>query len=411
MANSVITPTIFAKEATMILNNELQMAKQVYRGLESDFGNAVNGYEPGDTIKMRKPTDFTVRDGATASNQDVTEGSVSLTVNKQKGVDFSFTSKELTLDIKDISDRVIKPAMIQLANQVDRDLMALYASVPNWVGTPGQTINSFADFAKGPERLDELAVPQDRVAALSPSDNWGLVGAQSGLYIQNAANEAYRKGSLGMLAGVDTFMSQNIPTHVVGQQGGTPLVNGAGQVSAYSAVKDTNTQNLVTDGWTAAAANRLKAGDIITIAGVNAVNPVTKADLGFLRQSVVTADAASDGSGNATLVISPPFITSGAFQNCSAAPADNAAITVLGSGSSSHKQNLIFHRNAFGLAMVPMVAPPGAVDVARQSFQGTSVRVIPYYTGSTDTSAWRLDILYGVKALDPRLATRISGTA
>ena len=410
MANTFITPTIFAKEATMILNNELVMAKKVYRGLESDFGNAVNGYEPGDTISMRRPTDFTVRDGATASNQDVTEGKVALVVDKQKGVDFSFTSKELTLNIKELSERVIKPAMIQLANQVDRDLAALYSSVPNWVGTPGQTINSFADFAKGPERLDELAVPADRAAVLSPADNWGLVGSQTSLYIQGAANSAYRKGDLGEIAGVSTAMSQNVATHTVGTKAGTPLVNGAAQNTAYSTNMNTNTQSLITDGWTASSAI-LKAGDVITIANVNAVNPVTKVDLGFVRQFVVTADSTADGTGNATLTISPPIITSGAFQNCSAAPADNAAITVAGTASTAYRQNLVFHKNAFGLAMVPLVAPPGAVDVARESLEGTSVRVIPYYTGSTDVSAWRLDILYGVKALDPRLATRLSGTA
>lgn len=412
MSNSVITPTIFAKEATAILNNELVMAKQVYRGLESDFGNSINGYEPGDTIKMRKPTDFTVRDGATASNQDVVEGSVSLTVDKQKGVDFSFTSKELTLNIKDISERVIRPAMIQLANQIDADLMALYKNIPSWVGTPGQTINSFADFAAGPQRLDELAVPADRVATLSPADNWGLVGSQTALYIQGAAQDAYRKGSLGMIAGVDTYMSQNVPTHTVGVATGTPLVNGASQTSAYVDVKDTGTQTLNTDGWTNSTTGILKAGDVITIAGVNAVNPVTKADTGFLRQFVVTADANSGATtGPAALTISPPIITSGAFQNCTAAPADNAAITVLGTGGTGYRQNMVFNRNAFGLAMVPMVSPPGAVDVARESFQGTSVRVIPYYTGSTDVSAWRLDVLYGVKTLDRRLATRLSGAA
>lgn len=413
MPNSVITPTIFAKEATAILNNELVMAKQVYRGLESDFGNSINGYEPGDTISMRKPTDFTVRDGATASNQDVVEGKVALTVDKQKGVDFSFTSKELTLNIKDLSERVIKPAMVQLANQVDRDLSALYSSVPNWVGTPGQTINSFADFARGPERLDELAVPQGRSAVLSPSDNWGLVGSQTNLYIQGAANSAYRKGSLGEIAGVDTMMSQNVQTHTVGAHGGTPLVAGANQTSAYTDVKDTNQQALLTDGWTVSTTGLLKAGDVITIAGVNAVNPVTKANLGIPRQFTLVSDVNTDATvgGPATLTISPAIITSGAFQNCSAAPADNAAITVLGTASTGYRQNMVFNRNAFALAMVPLILPQGAVNAARESHEGTSVRVIPYYTGGTDVSAWRLDILYGVKTLDPRLATRLSGTA
>jgi hypothetical protein len=71
----------------------------------------------------------------------------------------------------------------------------------------------------------------------------------------------------------------------------------------------------------------------------------------------------------------------------------------------------VFHKNAFALAIVPMVSPPGAIDVARESYKGTSVRLIPFYNGSSDVSTMRLDVLYGYKALDPRLATRISGTA
>ena len=72
---------------------------------------------------------------------------------------------------------------------------------------------------------------------------------------------------------------------------------------------------------------------------------------------------------------------------------------------------MVFHKNAFALVMVPMVKPPGAVDVARKSHKGISVRVIPDYDGTNDVTLWRLDVLYGVKAIDPRLATRLSGTA
>jgi hypothetical protein len=39
-----------------------------------------------------------------------------------------------------------------------------------------------------------------------------------------------------------------------------------------------------------------------------------------------------------------------------------------------------------------------------------SVRVVPYYDGVNDVSNYRLDVLFGVKAIDPRLAVRISGT-
>lgn len=414
MANSVLTIDTIATAAVAILDNELVMAKQVYRGLESEFTNKVNGYEVGDTVSMRRPTDFTVRDGATASNQDVTEGKISLQVNKQKGIDFGFTSKELTLSITELSDRVIKPAMVQLANQIDRDLMALYQRVPNWVGTPGQTVNSYADFAKAPERLDEYAVPSSgRSAVLSPSDHWGLLGSQTSLYIQDAAKGAYRNGSLGMIGGIDTYMAQNVPTHTVGVATGTPKVNGASQNVTYASVADGDfTQSLVTDGWTNSTTGILKAGDVITISGVYAVNPVTKATLPFLKQFTVTADANSGAStGPATLTIYPAIIASGAFQNVSAAPADDADIVVLGTGGTGYRQNMVFHKNAFALAMVPLIEPPGAVQVSRKSYKGTSVRLIPTYDGTNDKSNFRLDVLYGCKAVDPRLATRLSGTA
>lgn len=413
MANTTLTPDTIATAAVTVLDNELVMAKKVYRGYEADFSKKVNGYEVGETVSVRRPTDFTVRDGATASSQDVVEGKFAVTVDKFKGIDFEFSSQDLTLNIKDLTERVIKPAMVQLANQIDSDLMALYAKVPSWVGTPGQTINSYTDFAKGPERMDEMANPTDgRCSVLSPADHWGLLGSQTGLYIQDAAKGAYRKGSLGMIGGVDTYMAQNVPTHTVGVATGTPLVNGAGQNVTYATSKDTNSQSLITDGWTNSTTGILKAGDVFTIAGVYAVNSVTKATLPFLKQFVVLADADSGSStGPATLSISPAIITSGAFQTCSAAPADNAAITVMGTGGTGYRQNMVFNKNAFSLVSVPLVAPPGAVEVARKSYKGTNVRVIPFYDGTNDVSKWRLDVLYGATAVDTRLAHRISGTA
>ncbi|MCZ7480554.1 P22 phage major capsid protein family protein [Rhizobium rhizogenes] len=412
MANTVKTVSMIAKEAVMILENNLVMAKQVHRGYDEEYAQNPNGYKIGTTITIRKPTDFTVRDGAVASNQDVTEGSTTLVVNKQKGIDFQFTSQELTLSMNQLSERVIQPAMVQLANQIDRDLMGLYQSVPSWVGTPGNVVNSYADFAKAPERLDEFAVPMaNRSAVLSPSDNWGLLGAQTGLYITDAAKGAYRSGSLGEIGGVDTFQAQNVPTHVVGVATGTPLVNGANQDVTYDTVKDTGTQSLITDGWTNSTNGILKAGDVFTIAGVFAVNSVTKATLPFLRQFSVVADVNSGAStGPATLTIMPPIIASGAQQTVSAAPADNAAITVLGTGGTGYRQNLVFHKNAFALVTVPMEKPEGAVNVSRQTYKGINVRLVPYYDGTNDISKWRLDVLYGVKAIDPRLATRLSGT-
>ena len=413
MANTTLTADIIAKEAIMILDNELVMAKKVFRGYENEFDKSVNGYKVGETISIRKPTDFTVRDGAVMATQDVVEGKTTITVDKRKGIDFKFTSQDLTLKIGELSERVIKPAMIQLANQIDADLMALYKDVPSWVGTPTPPINSYADFAKGPERMDEYANPTDgRCAVLSPADHWGLLGSQTALYMQDVAKGAYRKGSLGEIGGVDTYMSQNVPTHTVGSAATASAVAdaaaGSGVLSTtYEATKDTGYMYLSTDGWDAST---LKQGDILELSNVYAVNPVTKATLAFRKQFVVLEDTVT-AAGDTAIKIAPPIIPTGAFKNVSAVPVDcTTTIAKVGTGGTGYRQNMMFHKNAFALVSVPLISPPGAVEVARQSYKGTNVRVIPVYDGVNDESAWRLDILYGVKTLDARLAHRISGT-
>lgn len=412
MANRNLTADVIAKEAVAILENECVMGGLVHRGYEEEFANGVNGYTKGDTISIKRPVDFTVRDGAVAAVQDAQEGKFSLTVDKQKGVDFKFTSKELTLNIKELSERVIKPAMVQLANQIDRDVHALYKDVWNWVGTPGQNVDAFADFAKAPERLDLSGVPMDsRYAVLSPTDEYAMLGSQTALYMQDVAKGAYRESSLGRIAKIDTYSSQNVQTHTVGTRDNTtPLVKGT-QSTTWASTRDTGTMSLNTDGHDASVT--IKQGDVFTISGVYAVNPVTKATLPFLQQFVVKADATADGTttNTTTLTISPPIITSGAYQTVSAAAADDATITFVGAtASGAYAQNLVFHKNAFSLVTVPMVAPPGAMDVGRRSYKGYNVRIIPVYDGINDHSMWRCDVLYGVKTVDARLATRLSGT-
>ena len=229
----------------------------------------------------------------------------------------------MTLSVSDFSDRFLKGAMIQLANSVDMKLAALYKNVWNWVGTPASVISTYAAYGRGPQRLDEMAVPAgERVGALSPADTWGLIPSVAGLYIADSAKSALQKAKLPMLGNTDLYSSQNIQTHTVGPLGGSPLVNGAAQNVTYDG---SNAQSLITDGWTAAAAARVKKGDVFTVAGVFAVNPVTRG-APYLQQFVINATAVRT-AGNLTLNISPAIITSGAYQTVSAALADNAVMT------------------------------------------------------------------------------------
>lgn len=414
MANRALTADVICKEALLMLENELGVLNTFYRAHEDEFSSEVNGYKKGATVSIRRPADFVVRTGAVMNTQDVLEGKVALTVDKQVGVDFQFSSTDLTLSISDLSERVIKPAMSTIVNEVARDCFdTFYKGVYNWVGTPGQVINAFADFSKGPERLDEMAVPtSQRMACLSPADHWGMLGQQTALYIQGAANSAYRDANLGMIGGVDTYMSQVVPTHTNGAAvDTTALTDGNSQEVTYDTAKDTWTQTLLTDGW---GTNQvLKAGTVITIAGVYMVNPKTKASTGIEQNFVVMADITTDGtsSNNSDFVISPPIITSGPHQTVTySGNFDGKQITVKGSVSTGYKQNLVYHKNSFALAMVPLEMPQGANNGSRRSYKGLSARVIPIYDGINDVSKWRLDMLYGRKVIDPRLATRLSGT-
>ena len=208
------------------------------------------------------------------------------------------------------------------------------------------------------------------------------------------------------------MMSQVVPAHTVGTATGTPAVNGASQNVTYDTAKNTWTQTLATDGWTNSVTGIVKAGDVFTIAGVYMVNAKTKASTGILQQFVVTADANSGAStGPASLTIAPPIITSGAHQTVNAAPADDALITVVGTGGTAYRQNMAFHKNAMALAIVPMEMPAAAYGGTRQSYKNISVRLIPTYDAANDISKWRMDILYGRKLIDPRVVTRFAGTA
>ena len=413
MANTTLTADVVAKEALLMLENELGVLDTFHRAHEDEFKTEVNGFKKGSVIRIRRPADFTVRSGATMDLQDAIEGRTTLTVDTQIGVDFSFTSSDLTLSITKLSERFIKPAMSSIVNNMAKTCMeSFYQGVYNWAGTPGETINSFADFAKGAERLDLMAVPTDmRCAALHPQDHWGLLGSQTALYITDAAKGAYRDGSLGRIGGVQTYMSQVMPTHTTGARDDTTPITAAAsgdQSVSYDTAKNTWSQDLVTTGFDAAT---ITAGDVFTIADLYMVNPKTKASTGILQQFVVLTAITADGTD--TLSISPPIITSGPHQTVVLSTgtfASNALVNV-GTASTAYRQNMMYHKNAFGLAIVPMELPPGAYGAARQSYKGFSVRVIPVYDGVNDVSKWRLDLLYGKTVLDPRLATRVSGTA
>jgi hypothetical protein len=414
MANRQLTADVIAKEALAILDNELGWLGRIHRAYEDEWSSEVNGYKKGDTISIRRPADLTVTDGATMNLQDVIEGKITMVVNQQKHVAFSLSSSDLTLKIDDLSERVIKPAVMNLVNHVANDVLDVgYEGMWNWVGTPVASIDSFSDFYAGVQRLNEMGVPMDsRIGILSPADHAGLVKNLTGLYMTGPATEAYRKGELGNVGGVDVYMSQVTPTHTTGSRtNSTPLTDGNSQEVTFDTAKDTYTQTIITDGWGSSVT--IAAGDTFTIDGVYMVNPRTKVSTGILQQFVsTTAVTANETTSNdTTLTISPPIIVTGANQTVTySGNFDGRTILNTGTASTAYRQNLLFHKNAIGLAMVPLAMPEGAVNGSRKSHKGLSIRVLPIYDGINDVSKWRMDILYARKCIDGRLGVRLSGT-
>lgn len=409
--NTLLTNDIILKEAMMHLDNECVISKLVNRDFDPNFGGETKN---GETIRLARPIRGVVREGATMVPQDITEGRETLAITAQIGADLEFTSRDLTLSVDKFSERIIKPQMIKLANYLDGKIMLeLTNKTPNWVGTPGQTINSYADLAPAPQRLDEQAVPQGRVAILSPADHWGLVPTVAGLYIQDTAKSALTRAKLPMLGGIDMYMSQNVQTHTNGTWSSaatTAEVNNGTLSVSYLTAKDTWTMDLTIDGLTNTTGT-CKAGDVITIENVYAVNPITGDTLPWLREFAVRDDETADASGNAVITISPPIITSGAYKTCNAAAVNDANIVVKGSVNTGYSQNLVFHPDAITLATPKMAKPQGAAWCETRNYNGLNLRLTQGFDMTNDVQQWRFDMLYALKAHQPWLSTRVSGAA
>lgn len=399
MSNTLLTPTVIARESLMQLENNMVMGANVHRQYRHEF------VKVGSSVTIRKPVKFVEKDGATLQKQDVTENSTSITISNRKHVGWGFLTQDLTLTIQDYSERYVEPAAIVLGNGVDMRLCTT-ASQNFWMsaGTPGLTPSTFAAVGNVAIKLDDAAVPDDhsRRLILNPDARWSLADALKGIFEATMAEDFIRGGRLGRLGNLQIFQDQNIVRHTVGAIGdNTAVVNeGSGMAEGDTAIS--------LDGYSNSVPT-LTAGDVFTVAGVNAVNPVSKADTGKLQQFVVTT--AKTGSGNATADVAflPEVRSSGAYQTVTALPADGAVVTFLGTASTAYPHNLAFHKNALALVMVPVQLPDAAVFKARVNHNGMSIRVIKAYDVVNDEEIIRLDILEGNAPIYPELGAKLWG--
>lgn len=407
MANSILTTSMITNESLMELKNNLAFAMSISREYDDQF--AQTGAKKGDTINIRKPVRNYVSDGAALEIQEQQDETVALVLNKHKHIGFQFSEKDLTLSIDRFKERYLSTKVSELANQIDYDGLGEYINVWNAVGTPETTPAALSVPLAAKKILALNACPMDGklTCLIDPNAEASLVDGLKGLFQSSEQiKEQYEKGKMGVAAGFTWKMDQNVNTHLTGPQGGSPEVR--------TTVSTQGATSLVTEGWTASAANRLKAGDTFTVDGVYLVNPRNKQRTSQLQRFVVTADADSDSSGYATLSVQPAMYTTGAKQNIDAFPVDGAAITVLdaaSAGSNYTPVNMAFHKSAFVLGMADFEIPKG-VDMAGRASDpdsGLSISFVRAYDINNHRRVCRLDVIYGFKTVYPELACRIHG--
>ena len=400
MSNSLLTIDMITRKALAIFENELVLTRNVNRAYDDSF--AVEGAKIGSTLRIRLPDRALVTDGAALQVQDDNEQYTTLAVSNQKHIGVNFTSAELTMQLDDFADRVLKPRISQLAASVDADVANSFKSIYQSVGTPGTTPGTSAVLLAAHQKLNEQAAPMNlRYATVNPAANAGLVEGLKGLFNpQTTISKQFKSGMMGEgVLGYDEInMSQSIKQHTTGDWGTTITVTSTISTQGATSVGLSFTGSSKT--W--------NVGDVFTIAGVFSVNPQTRETTGSLQQFVVTA--AATGSSTATVSVSPAIYTSAsALATVNAFPAAGAVVTMLGSAATSYAQNLVYQKDAITFATADLLLPQGVDMASRQVHNGISLRVVRQYDINNDRMPCRIDVLYGYSVIRPQGAVRMWG--
>jgi len=400
VSNSILTIDMITRKSLEILENNLVLTRNVNRQYDDSF--AVEGAKIGSTLRIRLPDRALVTDGAALQVQDDNEQYTTLNVSSQKHIGVNFTSAELTMQLDDFAERVLKPRISQLASSIDADVANAYKGIYSSVGTPGTTPATSLVLLQAQQKLNENAATMSpRYATVNPAANAGLVEGMKGLFNPtDTISKQFKNGMMGEgILGLDEVnMSQSIKTHTTGDWG-----------TGITVTTTISAQGTASVGLSFTGSSKTwKQGDVFTIAGVYAVNPQTRETTGSLQQFVVTADAS--GSSTATVTVSPAIYTAtNALATVDSFPQSGAVVTMLGSASSQYAQNLVYHRDAITFATADLLLPNGVDMASRAVHNGISLRIVRQYDINNDRMPCRIDVLYGYSAIRPAMAARMWG--
>ena len=401
MANQFVFTDWVSTEALRLLLNKLVVAGIFNTDWRKDYEQ---DFPIGQTVRIKLPQRFTIRNGLGYTPQPINRLNTTATINLVKGVDFEYDDMEKMLQmersLEEISEQYIEPAVAQIAQEIDSQAaLFAYQFTNNYVGVLGVDPNTMTVFESARQRLFELACPPsgEKVLCIPPAFNTSMVPAfASYLNPSSEISMQYKQGSLGKLSGFEIYESMSLWQHTAGTWVGAVTVNGAGQTGTSLAI-------------TATAGDTFLQGDIISIANVLQVNPMTRRALtNFPKQFVVTAPLTALGGGNAAdvLQISPSIFPPGSqYQNVDSIPATGAALTLFpGTPAPNGKigaQGLALHRDAFALVSGKFEVPK-AVEVASQTVDketGAAIRYVRAWDPIQSKMVNRWDVAFGFGVL------------
>lgn len=389
-------------ESLRILTNKLVMPQFMNTDYSKEY---TKEYAIGETLRVKLPQRFTVRDGLGYSPQAINRINTTITVNQIFGVDFEWDSAEKALNMERGEDAIrreyIEPVMAQLAQEIDtRCIQWAYQNTNNVVGVLGTNPSTLTTFQQARQRLIEKACPAggEKGMIIAPSINTALVPAFSTLFNPSSEiSRQYKEGSMGKANGFDWYESVALYKHTAGTWASTVSVKGASQTGSSLLINAT-------------AGDTFNVGDVFSIASVKAVNPVTRRviDNANNAQFVITQALTAAGGGADTIQISPSIFGPGSqYQNVDALAADTAALTLFPGTVSPNGlagiQNLAITRDAFALVGVKLEKPT-AVEVASQTRDpesGISIRFVRAWDNIQSKMTNRFDVLLGFGNLYP----------
>jgi hypothetical protein len=395
---------MITREAVRLWKNSNAFIQNVDMQYDDSF--AVVGAKIGSTLRIRLPNDFTVTTGPALSVQDTAEQSTTLVLATQKHVDVAYSTADRTLSLDDYSRRVLAPMVNNLAGAVAVDIMSgAEGGICNFVANQDTSSNILSPLAStylnAGAQLDLNSAPlANRKIVNSPVTEARVVASLAGLLnpVQEISRQ-YVTGRMYDALGFIWMKDQTTITHTTGALAqGSATVNGAGQTGLTVTVN--------------ALANGLSQGDIITFAGVYAVNRITKQSTGQLRQFAVTAAVAA---GATTIPIYPAIVPSNngqpvQYQTVTVSPANGAAVNPSNglAAGVSYRKNFAYAPEAVTLATADLEMPRHVHEVAREQFDGISMRMVTDYFIGTDQLITRLDVLYGYLWIRPEWACVIA---